>query len=249
MQTTIGDIVDEFLIEKGYNGRHQYERVLNLAIRGLKEIWYDVSGVLSWTELTLDSNNTSAIPCGLINVVRMYMNIDGYGLCELALTTRMTPTIVENNGDVEERNINPQNEYNNFAEGSYYYNGNTNFRFGQFVGGIYKGVGSNPFVYRRNYDTNRFEFSSNVKNPVLEYLTDPSMVDGEYMVDPLIENALLYWLYYADSRFKRSVGAGEKRVNHQNYVAAKNHARMRMQNITPSNMRSAVRDSYSLTQK
>lgn len=246
---TIADVVDEFLIERGYNGRHQYERVLNMAIRGLKEIWYDVSGVPSWTPLTLDSNNTSAIPCGLINVVRMCMNINGYGLCEIALTTHMTPTLVEDNGTLEERNINPKQDHSAFALDGGYYDGDTNFRFGQFVGGIYKGVGSNPYMYRRNYDTNKFEFSSNVNNVVLEYLADPSMVNGEYMVDPLIQDALMYWLFHADSRFKKSVGAGEKQFNQQRYVAAKNHARMRMSPNTPANLRQATRGSYSLTTK
>lgn len=246
---TIGDIVDEFMIERGYESRHQYARLLNMAIRGLKEIHYDVSGVSTWTQLELDNRNSATVPNGLINVIRMWINVNGYGMLEVVQTTKMVPTLINNEGEeVFGEKFQPEDAA---ADNIFdlYLTGTPHFQRGQFVGGIYKGVGSNPYVYRRNYDTNKFEFSSNVSAPILEYLTDPCLVDGKYEVHPLVQDAIMYWLHHADCRFKKYVSPSEKQFNQQRYVAAKNHSRLRMANITPGNMRAATRGSYSLTTK
>lgn len=248
MHTTISDLVDEFAIERGYDSRHQKARLLNMAIRGLKEIHYDVSGTPTWVQLEIDNKNTASIPDGLINIIRVWVNFKGYGMCEVVETTKMTPTLITNQGAEERGDVYDSTE-GVYGLDEFYNNDNPHYRLGQFTGGVYKGVGSNPFVYRRNYDTNRLEFSSNVQSPILEYLTDPLLVNGEYVVHPLIQDALLFYLHYADSRFKKYVGAGEKHFNQQKYVAAKNHARLRMSAITSGNLRAAARGSYSLSTK
>lgn len=245
--TTIGDVVDEYMIEVGYDSRQQYSRLLNMAIRGLKDLTYDVSGEPTWDLLTLDDNNRAVPPDGLVKIIGIYMN-SNQGLQEVVESSKLAPTIVNDSGEeVIPVNVFPTDYgtlYNN-----YYNNSAQHFQNGQYIGAEYAGVESNPFKYRRNYDTNRLEFSSNVSSPVIEYLKDPKMVNGKHVVHPFIMDALMYWLHYADTRFKKSTPAGEKDFNQRRYLSSKNLAARRLVSLSTGNFRDAARAGYSLTSK
>ena len=225
-QKNIGDIVDEYIISKGYDTRHQYPRLLNMAIRGLKEMDLDVTGEPTYSFLTLDSNGTAAIPCGVINVLGLYFNNTEFGMLEITESTSLQPTIVKEDG--EEVRL-PADDPANITRDSSWGLGSTagNYRVGQFTGGNYKGSPSNPYMYRRNFDTNRFEFSSNVVNPILEYLTDPKMVNGKHVVLPVMEDCLLWYLHHSDNRFK-DLPSSTKAYNFRMYLAAKKKVEMRL---------------------
>lgn len=250
-QKTIGDIVDEYIIERGYDSRHEFPRLLNMAIRGLKEMNLDVAGEPTFSFLELDSNSTAAIPCGVINILGLYFNDQQFGMLEIVESSSLQPTVVRENGEeVRLPADDPDNIGDYYAGGNY---GSTagNFRVGQFTGGFYKGSQPNPYMYRRNYDTNRLEFSSNVSNPVIEYLTDAKLVDGKHVVIPVMEDALMWYLHHADNRFKdhKNVSVNTKAYNHRMYLAAKNKVARRLANVTAGNMRAGGRAGYSLTTK
>lgn len=242
----ISQIVDEYLIEMGYDSRHHYNRLLNMAIRGLKELHYDVTGAPATIMLELDSNQTTPLPKGFISVVRLTMNHPQYGLLELATDPSMPPRVIVSN-DGEKQQV-PQPDLADFPldlaspiAGSRYFKQNT------FVGGVFKGVNPNPYTYRVNYDTNRLEFSSLVVSPILEYMTDPQTVNGQRMVPEFAVDCLMYWLHHADGRFKKTLSANEKQFNQMRYVNAKNHLGMRLADVTYGNMRAAKNRHYNLT--
>lgn len=247
--TPIRNIVDEYIIEMGYDSRHNYPRILNMAIRGLKELHYDVTGAPSIIELQLDDNQTAPIPTGFISIVRMMLNDPQFGLLEMTTDPSMPPRVItQNNGE----NIDvPQPSIGNSdlslgdafspIAGARYFKQNT------FVGGVYKGVDPNPFTYRINYDTNRIEFSSVVRTPILEYMTDPQVVNGERMVPNFAADTLMYWLHHADGRFKKTLSPREKQFNQQRYVASKNHLGQRLAEMTYGSMRAAKNRHYNLT--
>jgi len=244
---TIGDVVDEYIISAGYDSRNSYARLLNMAIRGLKDMNYDVSGEPTWALLELDDMGRATIPDGMVNIIGIFIN-SPQGLLEVVEGTKLAPTIVTAQGTEEilPNQINYDNA--NLLDGNFI-NPARHFQNGQFIGAFYAGVESNPFKYRRNYDTNKFEFSSNVCNPIIEYLKDPSMVNGKHVVNPLIMDALMYWLHFADTRFKRSVSPNEKDFNQRKYIVSKNLAARRMVSMSPANFRDAARSGYSLTTK
>jgi hypothetical protein len=245
--TTIGNIVDEYIIEAGYDSRHNYSRLLNIAIRGLKELTYDVSGEPTWAFLELDQNNTSTIPEGVVKILGIYMNSEG-GLMEVVEDTNGAPFVVKKDGTTQRPSqVLPSDD--TFSLDNTYYNSAKHFQNGQYIGANYEGVESNPYKYIRNYDTNKLEFSSNVVSPVMEYLKNPKLVDGKHIVDEYVAPAILYYLHYADTRFKKNVSPSEKAFNHKNYLAAKNLAARRITAMSRGNFRSAARKGYSLTTK
>ena len=242
----IRDVVDEFIIERGYDSRHHYNRLLNMAIRGLKELHYDVTGAPCVIQLEVDDKHRADIPKGFISLVRMYINVPDYGLLEMASDSRMPPIeITQPNGE----NITPKqsntdtypDDLDSPIAASRYFKENT------FVGGVHKGTVPNPFLYRINHQTNKFEFSSVVSSPILEYMTEPSVTNGQRMIPAFAVNALMMWLHYADTRFKNSVSPREKQFNHNNYVNAKIHLGMRLSEVTYGNMRNAKSKHYNST--
>lgn len=246
----IRNIVDEYIIEMGYDSRHNYSRLLNMAIRGLKELHYDVTGAPSIVQLELDDNQTAPIPKGFISIVRMMINDPQHGLLEMTTDPRMPPRVITQN-DGEDVDVPQPRETQDFLRdavdlgstiaGARYFRQNT------FVGGVFKGVDPNPFTYRINHDTNRFEFSSIVSEPILEYMTDPQVINGERSVPEFAADTLMYWLHHADGRFKKTISPREKQFNQQRYVASKNHLGMRLAEVTYGNMRAARSRHYNLT--
>ena len=247
MPTTVGDVVSQYLIEKGENSQHGRDRYINMAISGLKELHFDVTGEPVFTQLTLDSNKTAAVPTGLINVIGLYMNSTNYGLLEIVESDQLPPNLINSQGETV---IADKSTFGNENEGYGYsgIDGQNYFQGGEFRGGIYQGVGSNPYKYNWNRSTNRFEFSSNVNNPILEYLGQLETTNGKHCVPDFAVDALIHWLRYVDTRNKQ-ISPREKQYNQQTWVNAKNLVQRRMLTITPGNLREGFRKHYSLTVK
>lgn len=243
----VQDVVSQYMIEKGYDSQHQRSRLLNIAISGLKELHYDVTGEPVFDQLTLDNNYTAAVPTGLIQVIGMWINVNGYGFLEIVESDKLPTNIVDSQGNVEEAERSNIDD-NYFRDLGYYDNPGSYFQGGEFTGRIYSGVDPNPFKYRLNTATNKFEFSSNVRNPILEYLGTLGTSGGKHVIPEMAVDALIAWLRYAENR-NRPISPAEKDYNQRMWVAAKNLVLRRMDKTTPANMREAFRSAYSLSTK
>jgi hypothetical protein len=250
MPTTVGDVVSQYLIEQDNNSQHGRPRLINIAISGLKELHFDVTGAPVFTQLTLDSNKTAAVPTGLINVIGMFMNSVNYGLLEIVESKQLPPNLINSQGStvIADKSTFGNDPSFGFGGGMGGSNVGSDFQGGEFRGGVYSGVGSNPYKYNWNRSTNRFEFSSNVTNPILEYLGQLGTTDGKHCVPEFAVDALIQWIRYVDTRNK-GISPSEKRYNQQSWVNAKNLVLRRMANITPAGLREGFRKNYSLTVK
>lgn len=246
--TTIGSLVDEYLIAKGYEGRQQYARLLNIAIRGLKEIHYDVTGATVWSGLALDEFGRACIPSNSIKIIALFMG-GASGLVPIARGSQSGKNTLEASGNV-------QANYANNPDGYLYDNLDTYntvaraWQSGQFVGGNYTGGGGNPYTYSVNEALNKLEFSSNTGHGVIiQYLADPNQVNGKYVVNPMVADAILQYIYYADNRFKSSVSEGAKAEMQRKYVNAKTFAKMRIITQSSGDLRDSRSRGISLTPK
>jgi hypothetical protein len=248
MSVNVQDVVTQYMVEKGFDSKHQFNRLLNIAISGLKELHYDVTGEPVFTQLELDSTGTAEIPAGMINVIKMWLNVKNIGYVEIVQSDTLPTNIVSSTGEVSpslRSDINDEyvDEFGYYDDPGAYYQG------GEFTGRMYRGVGDpNPFKYRINTATNKFEFSSNVKNPILEYLGTMTTVKGKHICPPFAVDALIAWLRHAENRNK-AISHSEKQYNQRMWLAAKNMVLRRMADLTAGSMRNAARSSYSLTTK
>jgi hypothetical protein len=240
---TLGSIVDEYIIAAGYDTRHGYDRLYNIAVAGLKDLWYDVSGIPAVVNLPTDNLNRAEIPQGLVKIISLSFQSER-GLIPIYPSSSKNPIIDD---------CPPVNDTQDFlwdtASFPFRPEAALRYRNGEFLGGIYSGGNGNPFVYRVNYETNTIEFSSNIptKLIVAEYLCNPSVIDGKFMVDEFVADALVFYIDWMDSAFKKSVPPFVKREKEQLYHRRKSIARARVQSENIRILGSGFRKGYKLT--
>jgi hypothetical protein len=124
------------------------------------------------------------------------------------------------------------------------------YRNGEFKGGVFAGSGGNQYTYVVNMDLNVIEFSTNVPPVIIgQYLASPSRVNGKYVVNPLVSEALLKYIWWADNSFKSTVSEVEKARMFNAYVTAKTYAKMRVISPTSGDMKDSRARGTSLTIK
>lgn len=242
----LSDIIDEYIIQEGYDTRHNFDRYMSLGMRALKELNYDVSGKPSFQILELDSKASACVPCGVVKVLGMYM-YSREGLIPIMESVRLNPSTLQN-GEIVQPTI-PESDidYANFFNIGLTTDGfAARFKRGEFVGHNFAGA-PYAFTYMRNYDTNRFEFSSNVRREILlKALFNPSAVDGSFMVDAFDEKVILAYLRYIDLRANRSVNMNEKLLAKREYEGMKVQARKQHYAKDPRELAMAFRNNYGL---
>jgi len=241
--TTLGDIVTEFLIASGYESKQNYARFLDIAMRGLKEIHYDVSGATVWDSVTLDEFNRFCVPKNLIKLIAFFIPSKD-GLIPIAENSSGNRSVVSSNGSVS-NNLNIGGGYM-WANDNAYDSVAKYYKAGQFKGGVLSGTSGNPYTYVENKMLNSYEFSSNVPNSILvQFLADPTRINDKYSVHPLIADALLQYLWYADNRFKPSVPEGSKAEMQRKYLAAKQWAHIRLTSQGKDDLVNSRNKAYS----
>jgi hypothetical protein len=242
----LSDIIDEYIIQEGYDTRHNFDKYLSLGMRALKELNYDVSGKPSFQLLELSPNHSACVPCGVVKVLQLFMYAQG-GPIPIVESDRINPAIVQD-GDI----IEPDEIRRTRIIPDLFIGGITTdaiaarFRRGEFIGHNFAGA-PYPYTYMRNHDTNRFEFSSNVTSPVvLKALFNPTAIDGNFYVEPFDEKVILAYLRYTDLRANRSVNMNEKLLAKREYEGARVQARKQHYAKDPRELAMAFRNDYGL---
>jgi hypothetical protein len=241
---TLGDIVDEFIILKGYDTRHNFQRLYNISIRGLKSLWFDVSGTPVNTYLELDENQSAHIPNGLVKVIGLWISTLS-GKIPILENNKINPITSKSENTITEP-INNRSIISNYGlspdvSASYWKNG-------EFTGGVFSGVGGNPYTYVINYEANKFQFSSVVPKRVLcEFIQNPAMVNNKFYIHPFVEEPILNYLHWKDAEFNPQISSGEKDRLRFIFYRSKDHAKNQFNSSNMDEFRDAFRKWYSQT--
>lgn len=252
MEATLGSIVEEYIIQSGMDTTHNFPRLYNIAVRGLKNMNYDVSGEPTYEILTLDENNLACVPDGMVKVRQMSFMSRG-GLVPINETKTKNPWTTNKSGQevrpIEETTVDPSDS----TAYQLYFSPEVDaarWKNGEFIGHTFAGTNGNPYTYLRNYDTNKFEFSSNVTGVVLlDYLKNPQLIDDKFRVHPYTELPLLNWLEWKDAANKRYIPLSEKAYLKKQYFDSKRWAKMQYNSTNTQEIRNAQRKNYALTPK
>ncbi len=251
----LDDIVKGFLVERGEETSHNYSRMLRLAIDGLKDIYIDVSGVSKVVKLTIDTNNWTA------NIPKDYISINRLSVC---IRERLFPLQQDNSicvtaeyddcgSPADKANFPLGNNRNNY----YYYNSqfyqNSNWRVGEFIGRQYGAGGGNSVLgrYRIDVANGWFQFQGlrHHKHVILEYLANPSMVNGDFFVHEYDVQALRAYMYWASIRSRENTSLGEKTNAERLYYAQKNIASQRHNAPTLDELYQTIYKHFQLAPK
>ena len=252
MYYTLTDIVNTYLIEKGEDSKHSFPRYLDIAVNGLKDLHWGVDGTPQVAILTLDHLNSATKPKDCLKIYRMaYIDNSGeiveiYKNNDLAVNylqkfncqanQYVAPTV--KNGAFYPARTNPTVNYPNY------------YRNGENLGGRFGAVGGGSYTYNIDETTGTIQFSTLVKGEVIiEYLSDPKLVNGKFKVHPFLQDSLLAWIEWRSQARKSNIGRGEKMALKQEYYAQRHQARVMFATESLGNYMNAKRKSASQTAK
>lgn len=237
---TLDEIVRGFMVKQGIEQEeHKYQRYLFLALEGLRDMHYDVSGVPKFAELDVDDTSMSAdLPVDYIQYTRVYY-VDGKGNivdftrnedlqgADYQCGTYISPT---SNGDQE-----LSYGIGGFGVQEYI---STHYRNGENIGRFF-GLGNSPVTtYKIDDRRGVVQLGGRVPHKVfIEYIASPDMQGANYVVHPYIAEPIEFYISWQNVAFKDTVSENIKKKKETDYVNKKYKALKRM---TAFNLRDAV---------
>ena len=248
---TLDSIIREYLIEEGRDNLHEYPRYLQMAIRGLKDLDYDVSGVPRVEVLEIDNLGRATLPSDVVNVYRIgFMNSDKR-IVEIFKDERIMVNYDQQyncTASAYTKNITPVS--NPSVSTSPTIDWSNHYRNGEPIGRYYGNEGGGAYSYNIDLNHGVIEFSSNVSGSVIiQYLGDPRKVNGKHRVHPFLVEPIKAWIEYASKRRKPNVSKGEVQFLFNQYVLAKGHAAVRFFSESLGNLYNASRKTFNQSAK
>lgn len=242
---TIGDVVDSYLFEKGYEGREGYPRLLNIAINGMKELHYDATGITVWRRVFFENGKRIEKPKDMLNLIAFWLITDG-GLVYVPTNPTQSRTSVDACG----KEYLPPTDRDLWYDDDVYSRFSAHITDGRFTGGVFRGPGVSDISYVYNEAVNAYEFSSDTPDSlVAQYMSSPQMVNGKYVITPLATEALKHYMWWAENRFRSDVSETEKSRMQRTWLNAKLWAKMRVMPKHPLESRASRSANQSLTPK
>jgi len=245
--------------------------IRNFALRGIREIGFDIGKKIKSLKLSIDtSNDTVALPDDYVDLVKLgvvdesgiirvfgnnkninysrkyKLNADG----DLANTTTDSqggPLDIENNIilDRQDDKTSTGNTASQSDESLDYYIFE-NYLYQGGLGRLYgTGGGHMAGAYRVNLDQNRIEIETNsgYSEVVIEYIADEARsTDPEVHV--YAEEALRAYMYYKIIERKSSVPANEKARARAEYYNERRKANARLSNFTKEEALKTIRKNF-----
>lgn len=266
----LSQIIRDFIItmdDDDYVSNVSDVAIRNFALRGIREIGFDLGKKIKSIKLTVESNDTITLPDDYVDVSKIgivggdgivrALNMNGnlnysrkYEVDSAGAATNEThdseegPLDIEGNivkdreDDKTSTSSSSTDDFNAFIFENYIFQGGTGRLYG--VGG-----GSSPGEFRINLDQNRIEVSSNTDftNLVMEYVADEARsTDPEVHV--YAEEALRSYIYYKLVERKASVPANEKARARTEYYNERRKANARLSHFTKSEALKVIRKNF-----
>ena len=267
----LNQIINDFIItmaEDDFAGTASDNQVRTHALRGIRELGFDVSNKIRSLKLTINSaNNTVELPDdyvgwskigvvgsdNLVYVLGENKNINYSQAYDAGAGVKAPTSATANDSDndgvydrIDDKtstgDVVVQSGFNSTIFRDYYY-GAQNAVYGA-GGGRYRGE------FRVNLDQNRIEISpiSGVSEIVIEYVADEARSKNPE-VHVYLEEALMSYMYYKIIERRSSVPANEKARARQEYYNERRKANSRMKTFTKEEALKTIRKNFKQSPK
>ena len=272
----LNQVINDFIItlaDDDYAGHASDVQVRTHALRGIREMGFDLSKVIRSVKITVDStNDTIELPddfvdwCKVgvvgsdgivyvlgenknVNYSQAYANASGTKVGNAASATDSDGDGVFDRIDSKGATTGASASSNDLSQGfdSYVFR---NYVYGA-ANGLY-GVGGGHLEggFRFNLDQNRIELEGNdsISEVVIEYVADEARSKNP-SIHVYVEEALMSYMYYKIIERKSSVPANEKARARQEYYNERRKANARMKSFTKEEALKTIRKNYKQSPK
>jgi len=273
----LNQIISDFLItmaDDDYASMASDVQVRTHALRGIREIGFDMSNKIKSIKIEVNSsNNTIELPDdfvdlskvgvvgsdGIVYILGQNKNINQSRAYANSLGNKVgnVADAIDTDGDGVHDRIDSKGSTKSGSPSSSddVTQGFNSFIFRNYVYGASNGLygigGGHLFGnYRLNLDQNRIELESNdnISEVVIEYLADEARSKNP-SVHVYIEEALMAYMYYKIIERKASVPANEKARARQEYYNERRKANARMKSFSKDDALQTIRKNYKQAPK
>tara|TARA_R110001606_G_scaffold288693_1_gene436863 strand:+ start:2751 stop:3488 length:738 start_codon:yes stop_codon:yes gene_type:complete len=242
LDTTLDEVIKSLLIQQGETSEHKYMQYLDIAIRGLKELTFDILQQIKVANLDVNSNLTVDLPKDYVNYAKIGICKSDGRIHTLGFDEQIC---IANNMDCCGA------PYSNGTREDENYSGN--YRNGEETGGLYGlGGGQNKNgYYRIDREKNQIALSSGLDGNqlILEYLSDGSSVNGDMKVNAMAEESLRAYIYWKLIQRRNNIPLQEKESARRDFYNEKRLSRARIVNFTPDQARQITRKGFKQSPK
>lgn len=213
----VSEIVSQFLDSKNY-GSAEYAKAYRIAIRGLRSLSWDVTGIPIRTKVEVGCDLTASVPEDCIKILSIGVINNRGEIATLTENSRLTGMSEDSDIDVS----------NTLADQWYMYSDTS--RYLSWSPSL--GIGSQTNIGEFRYDTGSCKVILNpefcYKEIVIEYLSNKSEEDGEYYVNELASEALFYYLSWKWHEMDKNTNYADKLSLRREYYNELNKAKVRI---------------------
>jgi hypothetical protein len=250
---TLLDVIKSYLNEAEIP-QHKTMRLLEIGKRGIMDLHMDVNGLPTTTELEFEPNTlTSPLPSDYITY-RKIGYVRGGVIVPFAQNPRIK--LYEDNGSCLPANQNKNiDTITGLATGFPQYPYWGGYGISRIApNGLYGGFSSLGGDKSYTCDFRIDELNGFIQygcNPnvkiVMEYLANPKMVDGQYVIHPYDVQTVMSWLSWRDIENKKGVSLSEKREKRDEYYRERGQSRKRHYSINLAAAYQKVRQTNKST--
>lgn len=239
---TISQIVNDFMLgidSDDYANNVSDVTVRNYALRGVREMGFDILKRIKSAQLTLGANNAVSLPVDFVDMLKIG-TIGSDGLFY----------VYGENKNMNLSNVTPIDDsdsllygYDSYLFRNYVYS-TSNGRMYGLGGGFYSGE------FRFDMENNRIILSSdsNVENIYMEYVADEALT-ADPSVHVYAEEALRKYIYWSIVQKKANVPANEKERARRDYYNELRLANSRLKSFSKEEALKTIRKNFKQSPK
>ena len=272
----LNQVINDFIItiaDDDYAGHASDVQVRTHALRGIREMGFDLSKIIRSVKISVNStNNTIELPDdfvdwrkvgvvgpdGIVYVLGENKNVNYSQAYANASGTKVgnAASAVDSDGDgVNDRIDSKSSTAGTSASSNDITQGLDSFIYRNYVYGNHSGlygIGGGHFQggFRVNLDQNRIELEANdsISEVVIEYIADEARSKNP-SIHVYAEEALMSYMYYKIIERKSSVPANEKARARTEYYNERRKANARMKSFTKEEALKTIRKNYKQAPK
>lgn len=223
----LDEVIREFYIERLMASQidDRYPNFLQIATTGLKDLNYDIQQIVNTEILPVNDNLTVTLPPDYIDY-QMIGVVCGNNISSLGLNENQAPLNTNSCGNPVARISNNGNYEGYFLD----YNSANWSEDGEYLGRHYgAGGGGNSNGTYKVYKAEGYIALNNFSGDeiVLRYVTNLKKVNGNFMVDEYLVEAVKDFIWWTYVKANRSYGLGERQMAHEDYKRTKKEALIR----------------------
>lgn len=229
----LDEIVREYyIVELAMNQiDNRYPRFLLAAINGLKDLNQDLKSIVTEVVLEVNDNDTVYLPLNYIDYL-VIGTVSNGEISSLGLNNNVYPSSKDVCGDF----VTPTDEVVVYTDEI------TSVTSGFGVGGGQNSNGSYKIYKSQNYIALSGFTGTEI---VLRYLATMEQVDGNFLIEEYLVEAVKAYMAWVTKKGMRSYGNGDKDMEMRNYHRQKKLAQKRVSRINVQEIVSAVRSGYN----